>query len=133
MTIDCSVDTDDLAPCQDNYRIRAFTQAAVEIGLLERLIAKPEELELSEKFLREHFFHTTLVRVRNGDIHDQDGILDRIAAVDNYKADLMDYGALFDPRDEIWQSEVGRDALELIDPEDLLPDSSRADEGNSGV
>ncbi|KAL1945462.1 hypothetical protein VTO73DRAFT_2313 [Trametes versicolor] len=118
---------------EDSYRIRTFTQAAVDIGLLERLIGKPEDLALSEKFLREHFFHTTLVRVRNGDIHDQDGILDMIGAIANHKADLMEYGAKFDPKDEIWQSEVGRDALELIGPEDLLPDSSRVDEGNSGV
>lgn len=101
------VDTDSLAPFQDDYRIRTFTQAAVEIDLLERLIATPEDLALSEKFLREHFFHTTLVRVRNGDIHDQDGIIDRIGAVANYKADLQEYGAKFDPKDEIWQSEVG--------------------------
>lgn len=118
---------------QDHYRIRTFTRAAVDIGLPERLVAKPEELERSERFFREHFFHSTLAWFRGGDIHKQDDIRDVKAAVIFHIHDLRDYGALFDPNDEIWKSEVGQDAFELLGPEELLPDSSPVDKGNSGA
>lgn len=76
MTTDCLVDADVLVSCQDHYRIRTFTRAAVDIGLPERLIAKPEELERSERVFREHFFHSTLAWFRGGDIHKQVDIRD---------------------------------------------------------
>lgn len=117
----------------DHHRIRTFTRAAVDIGLPERLSAKPEELALSERFFREHFFHTTLAWFRGGDIHKQDDIRDVKAAVIHHIHDLRDYGALFDPKDEIWKSEVGQDAFKLLGPEELLPDSSCVNKGYSGA
>ncbi|EIW54351.1 uncharacterized protein TRAVEDRAFT_23449 [Trametes versicolor FP-101664 SS1] len=111
--------------------IRTFTRAAVDIGLPERLSAKPEELELSERFFREHFFHTTLAWFRGGDIHKQDDIRDVKAAVIFHIHDLRDYGALFDPNDEIWKSEVGQDAFKLLGPEEMQSDSSRVSKGTA--
>ncbi|KAL1938483.1 hypothetical protein VTO73DRAFT_11506 [Trametes versicolor] len=106
---------------EDGYRIRTFTQAAVDMGLPERLIAPNPK---RESFFREHFLHTTLIRISGGDIHSQDGIHEMYLKVGACMADLDDYGRKIDPTDEIWKSEVGKDALELVDPEDLLPDIS---------
>lgn len=91
------------------------------MGLPERLNAPNPK---RESFFREHFLHTTLIRISGGDIHSQDEIHEMYLKVGACMADLDDYGRKIDPTDEIWKSEVGKDALELVDPEDLLPDIS---------
>lgn len=101
-----------LGLCQDGWRICTFTKAAAEMGFPARFDAPDPQ---KEKFFREHFFHTLLVRFNGGDIRGQYTIHDMINMVDRLRSLDDDDGAQIDPKDGLWQDEMGRDALALVD------------------
>lgn len=102
------------APGQDGNRVRFFKDDALDIGLPERLVAPSSEWDV---YLDERFRYTLLVRVIGGDIHSfgEDG-----EKTIHFQDEYMRHGRK--PKnleDEIWQRELGQEALGWICERDL--------------
>ncbi|EIW54356.1 uncharacterized protein TRAVEDRAFT_52064 [Trametes versicolor FP-101664 SS1] len=99
-----SVDVD------DGYRIRIFTRAAAAVmaGLPERLDNPNPEWAF---YFRLHLLHTLLLRFCGGDICTEYGY----RTMADLSARIAEANAVSNREAAIWQTEMGKDALELLD------------------
>lgn len=71
-----------------------------------------------EKFFREHFFHTLLVRFNGGDARRHYNM----NQATDIRSHLDDHGSRINIEDEVWKGPLGKDTLKLLHDEDTSED-----------